>query len=309
MEDPRKSWFHIIFDFKSSVIPNIWLRVLVIMVFALLVTIAHGNNLPMNQPILGSIIPGIVLGLLLVFRTNTAYDRYWEGRKLIGLISKNCCIMAKNIIVFVPDNNSEDYAQKISYIKLLIALFIAVKLQVRKEKVNEEIKKYLSEVQCLELNSSNNMPLQITKWLTIYFDRLAKNSSINELTLISWNQKIEEIFIAFGGCQRIATTPIPKAYSIHLKHLLLIYCFAIPFQFVAELSWWTIPMSGIISFALLGIEAIGLEIENPFGYDSNDLPIDNIGKKMTEDILELINSGSFNNSELWEGWVSLQEIS
>ncbi|NET45842.1 bestrophin family ion channel [Okeania sp. SIO2B3] len=106
MDYRRKSWFHIIFDFKSSVIPNIWLRVLVIMIFALLVTIAHGNNLPMNQPILGSIIPGIVLGLFLVFRTNTAYDRYWGGRKLIGLISKNCCIMAKNIkniIVFVPD--------------------------------------------------------------------------------------------------------------------------------------------------------------------------------------------------------------
>lgn len=80
--------------------------------------------------------------------------------------------------------------------------------------------------------------------------------------------------IKFGGCVRIATNPIPHAYSIHLKHLLLIYCFGIPFQFVAELSWWTIPVVGMISFALLGVEAIGLEIENPFGYDHNDLPFD-----------------------------------
>ncbi|MGD1805902.1 bestrophin family protein [Dapis sp. BLCC M126] len=308
MNHRERSWFYLVFDFNSSVIPSIWKRVLVIMIFALGVTIAHGNNLPMSQPILGSIIPGIVLGLLLVFRTNTAYDRYWEGRKLIGLISKNCCIMAKNIMVFVSESNSEDYQKKISHIKLLIAMFIAIKLQLRQEKVNEEIKNYISEIQYLELTRTKNMPLQMTKWLAIYFNELAKNNTINELTFMTWNQKIEEIFIAFGGCQRIATTPIPKAYSIHLKHLLLIYCFAIPFQFVAELSWWTVPVAGVISFALLGIEAIGLEIENPFGYDHNDLPLDNITTTMTEDIQEIIDSGSFNNSELWQGLVSLHQI-
>lgn len=279
------------------------------MIFALGVAIAHGNNLPMSQPMLGSIIPGIVLGLLLVFRTNTAYDRYWEGRKLIGLISQTSRTMAKNMMVFIPENNSEDYRKKISHIKLLIALFIAIKLQLRPEKVNQEIQNFISEIQYLELIISKNMPLQIIKWLTIYFDELVKNHVINELTLMTWNQEISEIFIHFGGCERIATTPIPQAYSIHLKHLLLIYCFAIPFQFVAELSWWTIPVAGIISFALLGVEAIGLEIENPFGYDYNDLPLDDIATKMTEDIQELINSGSFNNSELWQGWVSLQQMS
>lgn len=309
MNCPEKSWFSIVFDFKSSVIPNIWIRVLVIMIFALAVTIAHDSNLPMSQPILGSIIPGIVLGLLLVFRTNTAYDRYWEGRKLIGLISQISRTMAKNMMIFIPENNSEDYARKISHIKLLIALFITIKYQLRQEKVHEEIKDFISEIQYLELTRAKNMPLQIIKWLTIYFDELVKNKVINELTLMAWNKEIEEIFTYFGGCERIATTPIPQAYSIHLKHLLLIYCFAIPFQFVAELNWWTIPVAGIISFALLGIEAIGLEIENPFGYDYNDLPLDNIATKMTEDIQELINSGSFSNSELWQGWVSLQQMS
>ncbi|MGD1703480.1 bestrophin family protein [Dapis sp. BLCC M229] len=304
----QTSWFYLVFDFKSSVIPNIFMRVLVIMIFALGVTIAQDHNLPMSQPILGSIIPGIVLGLLLVFRTNTAYDRYWEGRKLIGLIAKNCSLMAKNIMVFVPENNSEDYRKKISHIKLLNALFIAIKLQLRQEQVKEEIRNYISEIQYLQLARAKNMPLQIIKWLATYFEELTKNNSIDQLTLINWNKQIEEIYIYFGGCERIASTPIPKAYSIHLKHLLIIYCFAIPFQFVAELSWWTIPVAGIISFALLGVEAIGLEIENPFGYDYNDLPLDNIGIKMTEDIQEIINSGSFNNSELWQGLVSLQQI-
>lgn len=309
MNYQERSWFSIVFDWKSSVIPNIWLRVLVIMIFAFGVTIAHGNNLPMSQPILGSIIPGIVLGLLLVFRTNTAYDRYWEGRKLIGLIAQTSRSMAKNMIVFIPEHNSEDYGKKISHVKLLIALFISIKYQLRQETVNEEIKSFISEIQYLELIGAKNMPLQIIKWLTIYFDELVKNKTINELTLITWNKEIEDIFIHFGGCERIASTPIPQAYSIHLKHLLLLYCFAIPFQFVAELSWWTIPVAGIISFALLGVEAIGLEIENPFGYDYNDLPLDEIATRMTEDIQELIDSGSFNNSELWKGWVSLQQIS
>ncbi|NET15127.1 MAG: hypothetical protein F6K08_21000, partial [Okeania sp. SIO1H6] len=94
------------------------------------------------------------------------------------------------------------------------------------------------------------------------------------------------------SCERIVNTPIPLAYAIHLKHLLFLYCFALPFQLVAELSWITIPATGVISFALLGIEAIGLEIENPFGYDPNDLPLDNMCNRLLWDIEELMSSDS-----------------
>ncbi len=90
------------------------------------------------------------------------------------------------------------------------------------------------------------------------------------------------------ACDRIASTPLPKAYSIHLKHLLLIYCLSVPFTFVEELNWLTVPAVGVITFSLLGIEEIGLEIENPFGNDPNDLPLEKFCYILQSDIAELI---------------------
>ena len=89
---------------------------------------------------------------------------------------------------------------------------------------------------------------------------------------------------ALLGCERILKTPVPLAYTIHLKQLLLIFCFLLPFQLVGQMGWWTGPTVALISFTLLGVEAIGMEIENPFGYDANDLPLDTICAQIKRDI-------------------------
>jgi putative membrane protein len=81
---------------------------------------------------------------------------------------------------------------------------------------------------------------------------------------------------ALTSCERILNTPMPLAYAIHLKQLMLIYCISLPFQIVNKLTWWTGPSVALISFTLLGIEGIAIEIENPFGQDSNDLPLGDI---------------------------------
>ncbi len=91
-----------------------------------------------------------------------------------------------------------------------------------------------------------------------------------------------------GGCERILKTPIPLAYAIHLKQLLLIYCLLLPFQLINDLGWWTGAIVGLISFTLFDIEAIGIEIENPFGYDPNDLPLDAICITILRNIEDLI---------------------
>lgn len=91
-----------------------------------------------------------------------------------------------------------------------------------------------------------------------------------------------------GGCERILKTPMPLAYSIHLKQLLLLYCLLWPFQLVQNINLYTGLVVALISFTLFGIEAIGLEIENPFGYDTNDLPLDIICKNVKRNLDNLI---------------------
>lgn len=95
---------------------------------------------------------------------------------------------------------------------------------------------------------------------------------------------------ALGACERILMTPIPTAYALHLQQLLLLYCLSLPFQMVEELGWMTGPIVGLLAFMLFGVEQIGLEIENPFGHDPNDLPLDRICSKMKRNIVDLIQS-------------------
>lgn len=79
-----------------------------------------------------------------------------------------------------------------------------------------------------------------------------------------------------SGCERILTTPIPITYRVYLKRLILIYCFGLPFRLVPEMTWWAIPIVAVVSFLLLGVEEVARELENPFGFDVNDLPLDDL---------------------------------
>jgi putative membrane protein len=103
-------------------------------------------------------------------------------------------------------------------------------------------------------------------------------------------ERLNSMVDALGACERILMTPMPMAYALHLKQLLLLYCLSLPFQMVEGLGWMTGPIVGWLSFMLFGVEEIGIEIENPFGRDPNDLPLDNICNKMKHNIADLINS-------------------
>jgi putative membrane protein len=134
----------------------------------------------------------------------------------------------------------------------------------------------------------NHPPLEIAFWISDYLQKQQEKNCLNNYQLISMLKLLDNMVDSLGGCERILRTPIPLAYSIHLKQLILIYCLTLPFQVVSQLDWWTGLIVGIISFTIFGIEAIGLEIENPFGYDPNDLPLDLICQTMERNIEDLI---------------------
>ncbi len=285
MSIKNSTWLQLAIDLRSSVIQEIWRRVLATMIFALLITIAYYQKFSVNQPILASLIPGVVLGLLLVFRTNTAYDRFWEGCKLWHDLINAARILCRNIWTIVITNNQEDLSKKIFHLRLVGLLIVSIKHHLRNENLEQKMEPFLTEKQYLELKKVKNKPVRIMNWFADYFSELYHIQKVIPYRLfVELNRSLDQITMIFSSCERISNTPLPRPYSIHLKHLLLLYCFALPFQFVAELHWFTIPVVGIISFTLLGIEDIGVEIENPFGYDRNDLPLDKFCQQVQAEI-------------------------
>ncbi|MCY7283116.1 MAG: hypothetical protein LH679_06670, partial [Cyanobacteria bacterium CAN_BIN43] len=134
----------------------------------------------------------------------------------------------------------------------------------------------------------NNPPLEVAFWIGDYLQLQYQRDRLNIHQLTAMHKLLDILVDAIGGCERILKTPMPMAYSIHLKQLLLLYCLSLPFQMVGQLGWWTAPVVVLISFTLFGIEEIGIEIENPFGHDQNDLPLDAICLTMRRNIDDLI---------------------
>ena len=288
MAEKKSQWFEIALQTKGSVISAIYKRVLLSGIFGVLVSILYHFKIPVSQPILSTVIPSIVLGLLLVFRTNTAYDRFWEGRKSWGAIVNTTRNLARQIWISVDEKELKDKDHKIAALNLLVAFGVATKLHLRGEPVNSDLEALIPANKFTKLKMINNPPLDISIWIGDYLQEQYQRHCINNYQCANMQELLNILVDNLGTCERILKTPMPLAYAIHLKQLLLLYCFLLPFQIVDDLHWWTGLISALVSFTLLGIEAIGLEIENPFGYDANDLPLDTICKVMKRNIDDLI---------------------
>lgn len=284
MAEDRRPWFKTLLCWRGSVIWAVLPRVGICTGFSLLVTLFHNQGMAVSWPVLGGVVPSLVLGLLLVFRTNTSYERFWEGRKLWGTIVNTSRNLARQVWVSVETSRQS----KEQALKLIVAFAIATKQHLRQHSYDPALRHLVSSAQLDKILEVNSPPLEIALWLGDYLQVQQLKGRINPYQLQAMTKQINELVDALGGCERILKTPLPIAYSIHLKQLLVMYCLALPFQVVSELNWWTVPVVSLVAFAVFGVEEIGLEIENPFGCDTNDLPLNAICHTMERNIQDLI---------------------
>ncbi|MGB3612837.1 MAG: bestrophin family ion channel, partial [Elainellaceae cyanobacterium] len=137
-------------------------------------------------------------------------------------------------------------------------------------------------------NHTAHVPLQIAFWIGDYLQVQYQRDRLPLYQLHGMQELLNKLVDVLGGSERILKTPIPSAYAIHLKQLLLIYCSVLPFLVVDTWGVWTGLVTGIVSFTVFGIEEIGVEIENPFGHDPNDLPLNAICQTIVQNMEELI---------------------
>lgn len=272
----------------GSIIPNILNQVLWCVAFGFLVSVLYFYNVPVFAKSLDGVIPSIVLGLLLVFRTNTAYERFWEGRKAWGSIVNNIRNLSRLIWVAIDETDPNHRHEKEQALKLLVAFAVATKLHLRSQPASDRLANLVSTLQFNKLQTATNPPLEIIFWISDYLQAKYEQLQISLYQMNELQALLNNMVEMLGSCERILRTPIPLAYAIHLKQLLFLYCLLLPFQLVDELRWWTAPAVAVVSFTVFGIEAIGVEIENPFGSDPNDLPLDRICDVVEQNIDDLI---------------------
>lgn len=270
---------HQIFTLKGTIIRDISPQIVLYTCISTIVAVINYYYTEININQTPWVIVGGALGLLLVFRTNTAYDRYWEGRKLFGTIGACTRNLAISFLCHWDSKGKSMEQEKIKFLHLLIAFPKLAKGHLREEKDLSEVKSLLavcSEKEKAFLVESNHLPISIVFMLKTILSKGLKTGQIHPNAIISMETDLNTLLTSVGGCDRIKTTPIPFAYFAHIKILLIIFCATLPIGLVDSLGWFTVLATTFISFAFIGIEAIGVEIEDPFGQDPNDLPLEGI---------------------------------
>lgn len=288
------NWFQVVLRLERSVIPVVLPWVLFCCVYGFLVSLLHSFGLPIAFPEKSGVTANAILSfnigltLLLVFRTNTGHERFWEGRKLWGSLVNTVRNLARDIWIVVKEQEPKDRLEKEAALRLVVAFAFTMKLHLRSEPVNDELASLMSEIQYFKLKDVNHPPLQVAFWLGEYLQLQHDRNCLNIYQLTALHEAVDKLVDILGGCERILKTPLPLIYTIKLRELVVIYCLILPLDIVGDLTWWTGPITAFVCFTLLSIEQIGSEIEEPFGHDPNDLPLDGICNTILRNVEELI---------------------
>nr|WP_315202388.1 bestrophin family ion channel [uncultured Flavobacterium sp.] len=222
---------------------------------------------------------GFVISLLLAYRINSAYDRWWEGRKLWGALVNNSRNLAIKLSVILKDEKDLAYFRKLipSYASML-----------NKHLKDEETSMQLFEDVDLALDHHKHRPNQIAKMLFQKINDLYVSHKITGDQLIILNNEIQSFTDICGACERIKNTPIPYSYSTFIKKFIFLFVLTLPYAYSFTLGYYVIPVVSFIFYVLASIEIISEEIEEPFGYDDNDLPITKITQNIKRHIEEIL---------------------
>ncbi len=287
-EAPQLRWFFSALRLQGSILPRILPRMALFCGLSLGVVATYQQGLWTNsddlKALTGNVACNLVLGLLLVFRTNTAYERFWEGRKAWGSLVITTRNLAREIQVSVDAPLAADQAEKKRALNRLVSFAIATKCYLRQESPIDELKDLLAAADLDQIKLAHRPPQLVTFWLSHYVQQQFQQQHMTARQRSDINAGINTLVEALSGCERIIKTPMPLSYGIYLKRLTLLYCLLLPLGLAGQLGWWTPAVIAVVSFVLLGVEEIGNEIEDPFGYDFNDLKLDDICNTLRQDI-------------------------
>ncbi len=278
-----KQWLKIVTSVRGSVVRGVAGRVVLAAVFgvaAQLVFERTGFRIP---PIAHTLI-GAALALLLVFRTNASYDRYWEGRRLIGAMGNRVRDLARQLATLLP----RDPAGQAALGRYLVAYYRLSVQALRAERDLGALGELLTEEERERLADVGQRPYVVLGWVSSDLARLQEAGKLDAARLMVCDMNLTALSDALGGAERIHKTPVPMAYAHHIKVFVTLFCFSVPLAMVGELRWYTPLAAAVLAFALFGIDEIGVEIEDPFGYDPNDLPLDAVGDGIERSVTDIL---------------------
>ena len=277
-------WRDHFFDVRGSMARAIGYRALACGVAAALITLVHYRWHHFESTDKVHALIGTPLSLLLVFRTNASYDRFWEARKLWGAIVNESRNLARSTAALL----AADAALVGHIVRLGIAFPYACMTTLRGRHGIGPVAEELGAGEADALIAAQHTPLAIAVAVSRDVAEGQRRGLITDVQQGIIEQNVQVLIDSIGACERIKRTPLPFAYVVHLRRALAIYCGTLPMALVHYFGWLTVPVAFVVAYILLGIEEIGVEIEEPFGVDDNDLPLDRFCATIEQNLRALL---------------------
>lgn len=287
--------------FGGAVLPHIWRRTLAVTAVSVVVTFLY-KTVPQAHVSLTStpfVLIGLPLGIFLGFRNSAAYDRFWEGRKLWGqLVNTTRSLTRQVLTMFEPQPDATDTSVdavrewEVKVVRGVIAFVHALKHHLRGESPFEKLEAVMGEAEARALRDADNVPYAILQRLGEYVVEARRRRWIHAFHVPVIEQSLTLLTDVQGACERIKSTPVPYSYTVLMHRIVAVYCTCLPLGLAETIGFVTPVVVLGVSYALFGLDAIGGEIEQPFGLDVNDLPLDAIAQTIESNLRRRIGEPS-----------------
>ncbi|NLR93295.1 MULTISPECIES: bestrophin family protein [Flammeovirga] len=271
---------------KSWTMVRVMRTVLFFGVYTTIVWLLHLNFFPeKDQSVINSAFSflGVVLSILLVFRTNSAYDRWWEGRKQWGALINNTRNLAVYAHTILP---KEDKGIRF-YLAVRISNFCHAMVEHLRQGTDLDQLIHLTESDHKKYGKRAHVPNAITHEIYETIVHQHREKLITDPDLINYGPLHKSLLDIIGACERIKKTPIPFSYAVFMKVFISTYGLLLPFALAPQMAFWSIPVVMLVMFAFVGIELMGEEIEDPFGLDCNNLPTGDMANTIQNNVFEI----------------------
>lgn len=281
-----KSWLKLIFAIhKSDTLQMLWKELLYMGLFTLFIAYIELHYFPkayfLKELVSVYSLIGFVISLLLVFRTNTAYDRWWEGRRKWGELVNDTRNLSVKFASLLDDKSDRE-----TWVRLIPSFVFAMKEHLRKGIIWEQLS--LNPEEFESVRDKKHVPLAIVQLMYAEIRSLKKQGKISEQEFIVLDTNLHALMNSCGACERIKNTPIPYSYSLFLKKFIFVYVTTMPLAFVTTFGYYAALIATFVFYVLVSIEVLAEEIEDPFGTDDNDLPTDDLAERIKVTVTDVL---------------------
>lgn len=289
----RPSGLRLFLTMRGSILTSIWKSLLVTTLLAIVVTWTDGAL--MHYKITLTTIPftlmGLPLAIFLGFRSSSAYDRYWEGRKLWGDVVLRSRNLARQCLSLI--DTGEPVACALTDVRArmiyrAIAFAHALRHHLRETDAVAELKPLLAAGEWQDMQKASNKPHFLMMQMGADQRDCIRAGQVDSCLAASIDATMSGIVGSGAACERIKNTPSPFSYTLLLHRTAYMYCFLLPFGLVDTIGFMTPFVVAIVAYTFFGLDALGDEIEEPFGTSANDLALDAVCRTIEIDLREAL---------------------